>query len=283
MIPNNNLSILPFYNSLQKQNHRKDYAFNKIYPLFTPNQTILPFQVLREHSEDSLSSAILKNRYGDTVADITSQLVSNGLAINSYEDYGYDVIVYPGILSLTTVTSEGLYYLELSDTSNTWYSDMFTMVNTINDCLKIAYKNGDTLIFDTGIVDFENAFAFNLYLPTQLGRPEYPFEEQLEKRDGFQFIEKQISEKTFRFNFLAPEYLLDAMRIIRMMDYIEITNKGDVYTVDQFLITPKWEKGGLLASVEAEFQCNTVIKKIGKSSGIGVYDFNEDFNEDFNA
>jgi hypothetical protein len=283
MIPNNNLSILPFYNSLQKQNHRKDYAFNKIYPLFTPNQTILPFQILREHSEDSLSSVILKNRYGDTVADITAQLVINGLAINSYEDYGYDVIVYPGILSLTTVTSEGLYYLELSDTSNTWYSDMFTMVNTINDCLKIAYKNGDTLIFDTGIVDFENAFAFNLYLPTQLGRPEYPFEEQLEKRDGFQFIEKQISEKTFRFNFLAPEYLLDAMRIIRMMDYIEITNKGDVYTVDQFLITPKWEKGGLLASVEAEFQCNTVIKKIGKSSGVGTYDFNEDFNEDFNA
>jgi hypothetical protein len=283
MIPNNNLSILPFYNSLQKQNHRKDYAFNKIYPLFTPNQTILPFQILREHSEDSLSSAILKNRYGDTVADITAQLVSNGLAINSYEGYGYDVIVYPGILALTTVTSEGLYYLELSDTSNTWYSDMFTMVNTINDCLKIAYKNGDTLIFDTGIVDFENAFAFNLYLPTQLGRPEYPFEEQLEKRDGFQFIEKQISEKTFRFNFLAPEYLLDAMRIIRMMDYIEITNKGDVYTVDQFLITPKWEKGGLLASVEAEFQCNTVIKKIGKSSGVGTYDFNEDFNEDFNA
>lgn len=281
MIPNNNLSVLPFYSDVIKQNHRKDYAFGEMYPLFTPNQKILPFQIIRNHTTDTLSSVLLKDKYGVTIADISSQLIANGLTIIPYEAFGYDIIMYPSELPITTTTPEGQYYLILSDTTNTWYSEIFTIVNSVSDYLKISYKNGTNLVFDGGRIDFSNSFVFNIYLPTQLGRPEYEFEEQLEKRDGFQFIEKQISEKTYRFNFLAPEFLLDAMRIIRMMDYVEITNKGELYNVDQFLITPKWQSGGYLASVEAEFQCNTVIKKIGMSSGEDIGDFNSDFNEDF--
>ena len=100
---------------------------------------------------------------------------------------------------------------------------------------------------------------------------------------GIFFPEKQISVKTFKCTILAPEYLCDVMRFIRMADYIHITDKyGREYDCDTFLITPKWQTQGDLASVEIEFKTNTVVKKIGRGyikSNKG--DFNGDFNNDF--
>ena len=283
MTPNNNLSILPFYTDLSRQNHRKDYAFGEVFPLFTPDRKILPFQILREHRTNAVTSVLLKTMSGTTVANITSQLVSNGMVVRSYASYGYDIIVYHGLLLLTTETPEGRYYLQITDGIETWYSEIFTVVRTLDNCLRLSYSDSDDLVYDNGRIDFSNGFAFHVYLPTQIGRPDYEFEEQVEKRDGFQFVEKQISEKTYKFNFLAPEYLLDAMRIIRMMDTVGIISRGMVYDIDQFLMTPKWQDGGYLAAVEIEFQSNTVIKKIGRlfvPNDQG--DFNDDFNNDFN-
>ena len=209
MTPNNNLSILPFYLDISRQNHRKDYAFGEVFPLFTPNKKILPFQIIREHRPNSISSVVLKNLEGSTVANITTQMTGTGLKVNQYANYGYDVIMYPGQLLLTTTTPEGPYYIEISDGVQTWYSEVFTVVRFVDQYLKITYWDSESLVFDDGRVDFSDNFAFNLYLPTQVGRPDYEFEEQVEKRDGYQFVEKQISEKTYKFNFIAPEYLLD--------------------------------------------------------------------------
>lgn len=282
MTPNNNLSILPFYTDIQKQNHRKDYAFGEVFPLFTPDRKILPFQIIRPHRDvNDVMEAKLFSIAGIEVADITESLKNNGLTINRYSTH--DVILYPGKLLITTNTPEGQYYLRLSDWAQYYYSEVFTVVRSVEQYLKISYLNLNNIVFDTGSIDFTNNFSFDVYLPTQLGRPDYEFEEQVEKRDGFQFIEKQISEKTYKFNFLAPEFLLDAMRIIRMMDEVTITNKGETYEVDQFLMTPKWQDGGYLAAVEVEFQCNTVVKKLGQSydTTIVLGDFNADFNNDF--
>lgn len=283
MTPNNNLSALPFYLNVSRQNHRKDYAFGEVFPLFTPDRKILPFQIIREHRANAISSVILKNMDGSTVANITTQMAGTGLKVNQYTSYGYDVIVYPGQLLLTTATPEGHYYIEISDGVQTWYSEVFTIARFVDQYLKLTYWDSESLIFDDGRVDFSDNFAFNLYLPTQVGRPDYEFEEQVDKRDGYQFVEKQISEKTYKFNFVAPEYLLDAMRIIRMMDNVEIVSKGETYDVDQFLMSPKWQEGGYLAGVEVEFQCATVIKKIGRGFvPADNGDFNNDFNNNFN-
>lgn len=282
MIPNNNISVLPFYTDLQKQNHRKDYAFGVVFPLYTPDRKILPFQIMRAHRGNSVTQVLLRDLDGNMVADITSQLNSNGLTVKDYNQYGYDVITYPGKLLITTETPEGRYYIEITDGIETWYSDIFTIVRSMDQFLRIRYKDYNSLVSDSLIIDFSDNFYFDLYLPTQIGRPDYEFEEQVDKREGYQFVEKQISEKSYKFNFIAPEYLLDAMRIIRMMDMVEIYSKGDSYTVDQFLMTPKWQEGGFLASVECEFQCGTVIKKTGRSlPSQNVGDFNNDFNDDF--
>ena len=72
------------------------------------------------------------------------------------------------------------------------------------------------------------------------------------------------------------------MRIIRMSDYVNVYFDGRTYDCDTFLITPKWQTQGDIASVETEFECATVIKKIGKGVALNNNgDYNGDFNEDF--
>ena len=39
---NNSLSILPFYESLEEQNHRKSYAYGETYPLYVPMGAVPP-------------------------------------------------------------------------------------------------------------------------------------------------------------------------------------------------------------------------------------------------
>lgn len=282
MTPNNNISILPFYLKKSSQNHSKDYSFGEVYPLLTPDKKILPFQIIRPTRGGGISQARIMNMDGSIFLDVRSQMINTGLIVNRYQTKGYDVIIYPGILPMAITIPEGRYYMEIADNDQLWYSDVFTVVRDLTQCLKIEYWDAENMNLSWGEIDYGQMFKWNLYLPTQVGRPDYDFEEQATNRDGYQFIEKQISEKTFKFNFLAPEYLLDAIRIVRLSDYVKITSRGETYEVDQFLMTPKWQDGGHIASVQAEFKCDTVIKKIGKAyipqdNG----DFNADFNNDF--
>lgn len=283
MTPNNNLYILPFYSSVSKQNHRKDYAFDEVFALFTPDRMMLPFQIVRPTSPGAIVHVHMYYPSGTFFLDITTAMIDTGLEIIPYVSDGYDIIKYRGVLPMGSIaTPEGRWYIEIYDGSNTWYSEMFTTVLDMDQYLKITYWDTDDIELPFGKIDFADQFKFNVYLPTQVGRPEYAFEEEVQNRDGYQYVEKQISEKIYKFNFVAPEYLLDAMRLIRMMDNIEIYCKGETYDIDQFLMTPKWEDGGYLASVEAEFHCDTVIKKIGRGFEIANKgEFNGDFNDDY--
>lgn len=285
MIQNNNISVLPWYTSIDQQNHRKSYAYGTIYPLFTPKRTLLPFQIMRNTSSRNITRAQLYDKNGVLFADITTALKDTGLQIVPFASLGYDVIVYPALLPFAIDTPDGIYYARMTDGVNVWYSEMFTIVGDLSGYLKIEWYDVENFVFDAGQIVYQNPKFHNvLYLCTELGKPEYPFEEEGETRDGYFFPEKQISEKTYRCMALAPEYLCDVMRFIRMSDKVFVTDKyGRQYDCDTFLITPKWQTQGDLASVEIEFDTATVAKKIGRgyitpgSKG----DYNNDFNNDF--
>lgn len=263
MIQNNNISVLPWYTSINEQNHRKSYAYGAIYPLFAPADRLLPFQIMRNTRSNNVTSVVLYEKTGKQVANITTYMKETGLQIVRFQTLGYDVILYPSILPMPLNQLDGIYYMTLSDGVQTWYSEMFTVVQDVSGYLKIQWWDIENLVFDAGQIVYKNpTFKNMLYLCTELGKPDYEFEENGEKRDGYFFPEKQISVKTFKCTILAPEYLCDVMRFIRMADYIHITDKyGRKYDCDTFLITPKWQTQGDLASVEIEFQTATVVKK----------------------
>lgn len=280
---NNNLSVLPWYASKEEQNHRKSYAYGQIYPLFSPPDKLLPFQILRETGTVGELSIYIQDKDGRLMAIIPQGIVDDQVRIARFPDYGYDVIVCPGMFSLGMNLADGIYYARLYDGSRYWYSEMFTVVQDLSPYLKIEWWNQEDLVFDAGRIIYKNPLFKNvLYLKTELGKPEYVFEEEGEERDGYFFPEKQISEKTYKCTALAPEYLCDAMRLIRMADFVRVTDKyGRAYDCDTFLITPKWQEQGDLASVEMEFETATVVKRNGRAVLIDVGDFDNDFNNDF--
>jgi len=284
MTQNNNISVLPWYKNIDEQNHRKWYAYNSVYPLFTPKDKILPFQIIRPTRTNVITEAKLYTKDDVLFADIKQPLIDTGLQIVPFPVFGYDVIVYPGVLPMSINTSPGQYYAKISDGVDTWISDIFTIVMNINNYTKIEWYDLDNLVFDQGqIVYKEPLFKNAVYFIPEVGKPEYEFQEEGETRDGFFFPEKQISEKTYKMMITAPEYLCDVMRFIRMSDIVTVTDRyGRIYNCDTFLITPKWEVQGDIANVEIEFQTDTVVKKLGKGVIMGNGgDFNDDFNDDF--
>lgn len=275
---NNNISPLPFYDSISMQNHRKDYAFGQIYPLIINKNILLPFQFCIS-SGASVNKALLYDVNGNVIADILSNLISNGLVVKSYSDF--NLVKYPGILPINAIRHEGQYYIELrTNTNKCLYSDVFTSYNRVDDYLLLEYRNSYDLHLKNGVIDFSDDFTFRCYLPSQIGKPEYIFEEEATERMGYTFIESQVSKKVYKFTFLAPEYLCDALRIVRLCSAKQITSKALAYDLVTFNLKPEWEEQGDLASVECEFETDTVISNIG--GYVISRDFNNDFNDDFN-
>lgn len=277
---NNNISPLPFYDDISLQNHRKDYAFGQIYPLVIYRNMLLPFQFCVS-AGSSINQAYLYSADGKYIADILSNLKENGLVVKSYT--GFKLVKYPGTLPVNSIKHEGQYYIRLRLNSGKYfYSDIFTVYNRVDDYLELEYTNSYNFELKNGIIDFSDNFKFKCYLPAQIGKPEYDFEEEATERMGYSFIESQVSKKLYKFIFLAPEYLCDALRIVRLCNNRQITSKGHVYDLTTFNMKPEWEDQGDLAAVECEFETDTVISNIGgyEPELLGG-DFNNDYNNDF--
>lgn len=277
---NNNISPLPFYDDISLQNHRKDYAFGQIYPLVIYKNMLLPFQFCVSNGS-SISEAYLYTAEGKYVANILPELKENGLTIKSYT--GFNLVKYPGTLPVNSIKHEGQYYIWMRlNGGPVVVSEVFTVYNKVDDYLKLEYTNSYNFELKDGMVDFSDNFKFRCYLPTQIGKPEYDFEEEATERMGYTFIESQVSKKLYKFTFLATEYLCDALRIVRLCNDKQITSKGKVYELTTFNMKPEWEEQGDLAAVECEFETDTVISNIGgyEPELLGG-DFNNDYNNDF--
>lgn len=289
MIPNNNFSVLPFYRTLAEQNARKWWIYNRVYPLYVPAGYVLPFQFIKPTAANlNVSLFRIYKDNGELFGTYTEDF-RNAITIKRFATLGYDIVIYGGQTPLIPAIPNGRYYIQLSMTggAGTWYSEIFTVVNDIEPYLKLEWWDIDDFSMDAGTIVYKYAngtqFKNVLYLPSDIAKPEYVFEEEGENRDGYFFPTKQISEKRYRFNFFAPEYMLDVLRFVRMADFAQITYHGQVYSLDTFLITPTWEDNGDVAVVEAEFDTATVAKKLGVGYIKALRgDFNDDFNNDFN-
>lgn len=254
----NNLSILPFYKVTAENPTPRDcekwWAYGNVWPLVTSG--IPPFQI-----PGLIGRLVLRPYEPNTATGIST-------GAGSTKTIGGQTYTYfnGGALSMT-----GRYYIETSIDGAPAVSDVFTIVPTalLGEYLKIEWWDDSDFIMDGGAIVYTDAQNTNvyknvLYLPTDIAKPDYIFEEEGQTRDGYFFPIKQISEKRYRFRFLAPEYILDVMRLIRMSDHIVITYKGQTFYPDTFLMTPSWEGDGQLANVECEFDTDTVAKKIGR-------------------
>lgn len=283
---NNNLSPLPFYDDIALQNHRKDYAFGQVYQLITYKNKLLPFQyVLTDNLAlvIKVSKVYLHTLNSNKKVDITLSMLGNGLSVK--EQGGFQLLKYPGKYGIPEIITEGQYYISIEFVNKkypTLYSDVFTVCNSVDDYLLISYSNKQNFSLKNGVVDFSDNFVFKCYLNTQLGKPEYTFEEEATERMGYTFIESQVSKKIYKFVFLAPEYLCDALRIVRLCDTKIITSLKRQYDAITFSMAPEWQTQGDLASVECSFETDNIITNVMACEPKSILsDFNNDFNNDF--
>lgn len=301
---------MPIYPSLAGQNARKWWIFDRIYPLYRPNtgtpclQFTLPYADRTQYIDFALRIFKL-NADGTQDTSFLSYdigLVCWGGFIKDFQNLGYSVIIWCGGYSVPGPLTIGRYYFEIRGQKageadynySLGFTDVITVVDDLSPYLKLEWWDEDDFVMDAGTIVYDGngqigstlettSFKNEVYLKTDLAKPDYIFEEEGETRDGYFFPFKQISEKRYRFKFFACEYLLDVLRFVRMSDHIRITYHGQVYNVDSLLMTPEWEEEGDVASVEVEFDTATVAKKVGNGYLRAQRgDFNDDFNSDFN-
>lgn len=254
---NNGFNVLPWYDSVDKQNRRKWYAYGQTYPLICPVGNILPFQFVSDTALTIQSNLYAINKDTGQSLDLGVQPIVTEKTI---KDNTYYVVKLNNVSIINL--NVGQYYLQMNTSEGYLYSEEFTVVDNPSDYIKVEYWNEDNLHFSHGEINFEDDFRFILYINSTIGKPEYEFEEELTKRLGYKFIESQTSNKIYKFAFVAPEYICDAMRLIRMCDYIKITTKHDSYNALSFSYDPKWQEQGDLASVEVEFDTDCIIQKL---------------------
>ena len=275
------ISPLKFYDDFHKQNRYRSFAYGHVAPLITNPNVVSPFQLI---VSGNVSEVYVRS--ADTNKRVTGNVVEKfkDAGLRNVSKNGYKILLFLGIFPLSGVIDyEGQYWLEIH--SGGWYySEVFCFDNNIDDCLKVEYWNpeGDFALKNGIIVLGSENFHFILLLKSELGKPEYSFEEEATKRLGYSFIESQVSKKTYKFNTVIPEYLCDAMRIIRLCSQKKITCKGETYDAITFNMEVDWQEQGDLASVTCEFDVDNIITNLGgfKHENLGG-DFNNDYSNDY--
>lgn len=262
MTPNNNFFPLPWYKSVKYQDFRKSYAYGNVFQLIAPDRSLLPFQIRRAHRPEATFTVRILYDDGTQYRNVSADVAAD-LHVVTGEDF--DVIQYcnDGDIGFFQRLAPGRYYAELSDGVETWFSEVFSVVDDLSRYIKLEYWSADNQEYNGGEIDYSNGYRNVLYICSELGKPDYEFEEEAEARDGYPYIEKQVGKKIFRFECKAPEYLVDALRVVWLSDYVRMTANGQLYEVMHFLPDPNWQEDGHYAMVECEVEADTILKKIG--------------------
>lgn len=267
-----NITPLAFYTDLNDQNHRLSYAENRSFALFSPAQSFLPFQIISNNKATNITSISLFD-FNDNVVtppqNLTNYFQSN---ISFITKPDYNVLVYNSANSLSSDLQEGCYYLRIVTNRETFYSELFMSKKNLRarDTVGIFYWDENEFDFQTvpGILYYapDQSYRNAVYIETELAKPEYVIDEVIEDRNGFKFFEKQLVKKTYRFSFLAPEFLCDALSLVPLHDFINILHDGKVFRVYDILFTPEWLEDGFYAKVEVEFSTDAIFKKLNAAS-----------------
>jgi len=197
-------------------------------------------------------------------AEDISSVMASVLHVENVGDV--DIIWYDGGTPVLTCPY-GTYYLKLTDENNySLYSEMFTYGAVPALCME--WNDVSDLLLPDGKIPYSEGYVNRVWLNTAVGRPEYEIEKEGDERDGYFFMEKGTSRKSYRFTFYAPEYLCDALRLVPVSDIVKIwdTSRGVriEYDADDADIEVEWLEQGNYASVTLTFRTDTVVKNLGK-------------------
>lgn len=262
----NNFSPLAFREKSMKATYKKWYSYGKEFALPFSTTELPPFQftVTNLPSFDPTTVEVF------LVDEATGVRTGTGIKIkvDTMDEHNSVLYVSPGSNVYAKSIEPGVYRAEFAiPEGETYVSTPICVtdgIETNTNFVKLEYWNDEKLAYPNGFVTTgtDNDFKFQMYIPTTFFKPKYEFEEEITKRAGYKFLELQTCNKVFGFNFLAPEYICDALRLVRLSDYIRFTHDGEYYNALNFEYNPDWQDNGYLAAIECQFETDTIIQKL---------------------
>ena len=261
----NNFSPLAFRKKESKATYEKWYAFGKNYAIPASANTLIPFQFtdvnVGEVQPDSIEVVAVNQETGENIK--TGVYVSR----DDMPEHGSVLYVSPGKNSFREALPQGTYRAEFSIGTQMYISTPFCVIpgiETSSKYLLIEYWNDEKIAYPGGFITTgaNNDFRYQMYVPATICKPKYEFEEELTKRAGYKFLELQTSTKVYAFTFVAPEFICDAMRLIRLSDYIRISHDGEYYNALNFEFDVDWQEQLYLAAVDCQFETDSIIQKL---------------------
>lgn len=262
----NNFSPLAFREKSMKATYKKWYAYGKEFALPFSTTELPPFQftVTNLPSFDPTTVEV------SLVDESTGVRSGTGIKIkvDTMDEHNSVLYVSPGSNVYAKSMEPGVYRAEFAIPEGEIYVStpicVTEGIETNTNFVKLEYWNDEKLAYPNGFITTgtDNDFKFQMYIPTTFFKPKYEFEEEITKRAGYKFLELQTCNKVFGFNFLAPEYICDALRLVRLSDYIRFTHDGEYYNALNFEYNPDWQDNGYLAAIECQFETDTIIQKL---------------------
>lgn len=261
----NNFSPLAFRKKESKATYEKWYAFGKNYAIPASANTLIPFQFtdvnVGEVQPDIIEVVAVNQETGESIK--TGVYVSR----DDMPEHGSVLYVSPGKNSFREALPQGTYRARFSIGDEVYISTPFCVIpgiETSSKYLLIEYWNDEKIAYPDGFITTgaNNDFRYQMYIPATICKPKYEFEEELTKRAGYKFLELQTSTKVYAFTFVAPEFICDAMRLIRLSDYIRISHDGEYYNALNFEFDVDWQEQLYLAAVDCQFETDSIIQKL---------------------
>ena len=163
MQKNNNLSPLPWYDSISEQNHRKPYAYGSVYPLYCAMGSVPPFQIQMPHSTVTIVTVKLVTFDDGIEVDVTQAMIQAGLQVVRYATDGYDNVVYSPVVSFGITTQEGRYYMVMTMSDGTvYYSEVFTVVADMSGYVFVQWWDEQDFIMDDSRITSVSAVFLKL-------------------------------------------------------------------------------------------------------------------------
>lgn len=269
MTNHTNYSVLPFYTDIKYQNHlrqqRTGYGNGEVWPLVSELKKCPPFQIIRTETPGAILTVNLVRVSDGTTTDITTDITANGLQVQAFAP-DYDIIVYPATLDMDNLpNSIGHHYLIITDGTNSWWSEIFNVVNSVSTFIKVSFWHDERFNIPGGHISYVEPFSNFFYLPGPITRPVYPLEEEIDERDQYEFLLHGASSKAFRWRSLVPEFMADIIRLLplhyhRLVEFDGITFDGFTLKIE----FKDWVQGDHLVPIEFSLTPDTQVQTTGK-------------------
>lgn len=261
----NNFSPLAFRKKESKATYEKWYAFGKNYAIPASANTLTPFQFTELNIPVFAPDTIEVEAVNEETGEATKTGVY--VSFDVMPEHGGVLYVSPGKNSFREALPQGTYRARFSIGDQVYISTPFCVIpgiETSSKYLLIEYWNDEKIAYPGGFITTgaNNDFRYQIYVPATICKPKYEFEEELTKRAGYKFLELQTSTKVYAFTFVAPEFICDAMRLIRLSDYIRISHDGEYYNALNFEFDVDWQEQLYLAAVDCQFETDSIIQKL---------------------